>query len=148
MAIRNIKRWSKAFPVADVVIGNHDRLIMRKAFSSSIPKKWIKNYNDVLGTNWNWVERIVYNGVQFIHGEAGTARTKAKNDMMSTVQGHRHSEAYTEWIVGQDKKVFATQVGCGVDEKAYALAYAKNHKKQIIGCSVVIGNHTAINCLM
>ena len=147
-AIEQISKWRDAFPVADVTIGNHDRLIMRKAFSSSIPKKWIKQYNEVLETNWNWVDRIEYDGVQYEHGEGGTARTKAKNDMMSTVQGHIHTQAYTEWMVGKNFKVFAMQVGCGVDSDSYAAAYAKNFKKQAIGCGVVIGGHTAINCLM
>jgi hypothetical protein len=140
--------WKEAFPVADVIIGNHDRLIMRKAFSSDVPKEWIKSYNEVLGTNWNWTERIVYDNVQFVHGEGGTARTKARNDMMSTVSGHIHTQAYTEWLVGRNFKVFAMQVGCGVDASSYAAAYAKNFKRQAIGCGVVLGGHTAINCLM
>ena len=61
-AIRAVKRWSDAFPVADVLIGNHDRLVMRKAQTSDIPSAWIKSYNEVLGTNWNWTERIVSRG--------------------------------------------------------------------------------------
>jgi predicted phosphodiesterase len=147
-AIEHVALWKEAFPVADVIIGNHDRLIMRKAFSSDVPKEWIKSYNEVLGTNWNWTERIVYDNVQFVHGEGGTARTKARNDMMSTVSGHIHTQAYTEWLVGRNFKVFAMQVGCGVDASSYAAAYAKNFKRQAIGCGVVLGGHTAINCLM
>lgn len=147
-AIKAIKKWRKAFPKADVLIGNHDRMVMRKAQTSDIPSAWIKSYNEVLGTNWNWVERIVYDNVQFVHGEGGTARTKAKNDMMSTVQGHIHTQCYTDWMVGRNFKVFGMQVGCGVDGSSYAAAYAKHFKKQAIGCGVVIGGHTAINCLM
>ena len=147
-AIEDIQKWSKEFPVADVLIGNHDRIIMRKAFDSAIPKQWIKSYNDVLGTNWNWTERVVYNNIQFCHGEGGTARTKAKNDMQSTVQGHIHTQAYTEWMVGRNFRIFGMQVGCGVDGDSYAAAYAKNFKKQAIGCGVIIGADTAINCLM
>ena len=147
-AIEDIQKWSREFPVADVLIGNHDRIIMRKAFDSAIPKVWIKSYNDVLGTNWNWTERIVYDNVQFVHGEGGTARTKAKNDMMSTVQGHIHTQAYTEWMVGRNFRIFGMQIGSGVDGKSYAAAYAKNFKKQAIGCGVILGGHTAINCLM
>jgi metallophosphoesterase superfamily enzyme len=147
-AIKHVAKWADAFPVADVIIGNHDRLIMRKAFSSSIPKEWIKDYNDVLGTSWNWVERIEYDGVQFCHGEGGTARTKAKNDMQSTVQGHIHTSAYVDWMVGNSFKIFGMQVGCGVDSTSYAAAYAKHFKRQAIGCGVVIGGHTAINILM
>ena len=148
IAIKVVKKWAKAFPKADVTIGNHDRIIMRKAFDSQIPSRWIKSYNDVLGTKWNWVEQIVYDNVQYVHGEGGTARTKSKNDMMSTVQGHIHTQAYCEWNVGKKFRVFGMQVGCGVDAKSYAAAYAKNFKKQAIGCGVVLGGHTAINCLM
>ena len=74
-AIEDIQKWSREFPVADVLIGNHDRIIARRSFDSAIPKIWIKSYNEVLGTNWNWTERIVYDNVQFVHGEGGTART-------------------------------------------------------------------------
>ena len=148
-AISKVQEWYKIFPVADVIIGNHDRLIMRKAMTGSIPREWIKSYNEVLGTkNWNWTERIVYDNVQYVHGEGGTARTRSKNDMMSTVQGHIHTQAYTEWMVGNKFKIFGMQVGCGIDRDSYAAAYARNYKKQAIGCGVVIGGHTAINCLM
>ena len=149
MAIKDVKKWYNTFPVADVLIGNHDRMAARKAMTGGIPKVWIKNYNEVLATpKWKWTERIVYDNVQYVHGEGGTARTKAKNDMMSTVQGHIHTQAYTEFTVGRKFKVFGTQIGCGVDSKSYAAAYAKNFKKQAIGCGVIIGGHTAINCLM
>ena len=147
-AIHEVAKWRDAFPVADVIIGNHDRIIMRKAFDSQIPSRWIRSYNEILGTDWNWTERIVYDNVQYAHGEGGTARTKSKNDMMSTVQGHIHTQAYCEWTVGRNFRVFGMQVGCGVDGKSYAAAYAKNFKKQAIGCGVVLGGHTAINCLM
>ena len=148
LAIEQIQMWYEAFPKADVTIGNHDRMIMRKAFSSAIPKEWIKSYNEVLGVDWNWVDRVVYDDVQYIHGEAGTARTKCRADLMSTVQGHLHTQAYTEWYVGANFKVFGMQVGCGIDHDSYAMAYAKRGKKPAIGCGVVIGGHTATNVLM
>ena len=85
LAIDRLRRYYKSFPNADVIIGNHDRLIMRKAQSSSIPSKWIKDYKDVLETpNWNFTERVEYDNVQFIHGEAGTARTKSKACLLYT----------------------------------------------------------------
>jgi predicted phosphodiesterase len=149
LAIKRLSKWYKAFPKADVTIGNHDRIVYRKGFSGGIPKRWLKPFNEVLETpTWNFVERIVYDNVQYVHGEGGTARTKAKNDMMSTVQGHIHTQCYTDWMVGRNFKIFGMQVGCGVDSTAYAVAYAKNFKKQAIGCGVVINGTTAINCLM
>lgn len=133
LAIKRISRWYKEFPIATVIIGNHDRLIMRKAQTSSIPSKWIKSYKDVLEVpNWNFVERYVKDNVQYLHGEGGTARTKAKSDMMNTVQGHLHTQAYCEHFVGQRFRIFGMQVGCGIDHETYAMAYAKSGKKPAI----------------
>jgi len=38
LCIERIKAWYKAFPNAYVTIGNHDAIIMRKAFDSGVPK--------------------------------------------------------------------------------------------------------------
>ena len=149
LSIKKLKKWRKAFPVADVTIGNHDRIIMRKAQTSAVPKKWIKSYKEVLEVpKWNFVDRVVYDNVQYIHGEGGTARTKCRADMMSTVQGHLHTQAYCEWYVGQNFRIFGMQVGCGIDHDSYAMAYAKRGKKPAIGCGVVMGGQVAINELM
>ena len=87
LAIDRLQRWVEVFPVADVTIGNHDRIISRKAFSGGIPKAWIKTFNEVLNApTWNFVDRVVYDGVQYVHGEGGTARTKCRADMQSTIQ--------------------------------------------------------------
>ena len=149
LAKKKIKKWYKTFPKADIVIGNHDRIVMRKAFSGGIPKIWIKDFTDVLEVeSWNFVDRVVYDDVQYLHGEGGTARTKCKADMMSTVQGHLHTQCYTEWYVGAKFKVFGCQVGCGIDHDSYAMAYAKRGKKPAIGCAVIIDGKTCINELM
>ena len=149
-AIKRIARWYKAFPIATVLIGNHDRIIMRKAQTSAIPSKWIKSYKEVLEVpNWEFVERYEQDNVQYIHGEGGTARTKCRADMMNTVQGHLHTQAYTEHYVGKKFRVYGTQVGCGIDHDSYAMAYAKYGKKPAIGCAVILNNgKTPLNLLM
>ena len=48
LAIKKLKRWYRAFPDAYVIIGNHDRVVFRKAQTGDIPSKWIKNYKEVL----------------------------------------------------------------------------------------------------
>ena len=146
-AIAEIHKWRDAFPVADVIIGNHDRIIARKLFKAGVPSQWLKSYNEVLGTNWNWTERIVYDDVQYLHGEGGTASTKAKNDMMSTVQGHIHTQCYVQWFSGQ-KRIMAMQTGSGVDRDSLGMSYAKAFKFQQLACGVVIGGHTAFNVMM
>jgi metallophosphoesterase superfamily enzyme len=149
LAIEKLAAWYEAFPIADVTIGNHDRLIMRKAQTGAVPKAWIKEYKEVLGVpGWNFTERVVIDGVQYIHGEAGTAKAKCRADMMSTVQGHLHTQAYTEWFVGANFRIFGMQLGCGIDHNSYAMAYAKAGKKPAIGCGVIIDGDVAINELM
>ncbi len=150
LAISKIAKWYKAFPVAKVLIGNHDRMIFRKGQTSSIPSKWIKSYQDVLEVpNWEFLERYVLNDVQYIHGEAGTARTKCRADMMNTVQGHLHTQCYTENYVGAKYRIFGMQVGCGIDHESYAMAYAKAGKKPAIACGVILNNgKTPINIMM
>ena len=149
LAIERIAKWYKAFPNADITIGNHDRIIMRKAQTSNIPTRWIKEYKDVLNTpNWNFTDRVVYDNVQYIHGEGGTAHAKCRADMMSTVQGHLHTQCYVQHFVGQNYKIFGMQIGCGIDHDSYAMGYAKRGKKPAIACGVVINGTDAINILM
>jgi len=150
LAIKRIARWRDAFPVATVLIGNHDRLIMRKAQTSAIPSKWIKSYKEVLETpDWNFVERYVLDNVQYLHGEGGTASSKCRADMMNTVQGHLHTQCYVQNFVGQKFRIFGVQSGCGIDHESYAMAYAKYGKKPAVGCVVVLNNgKTPINLLM
>jgi len=150
LAITRIARWYEAFPKATVIIGNHDRMIMRKAQTSAIPSKWIKSYKEVLQVpGWNFVERYVKDGVQFLHGEGGTARAKCRADMMNTVQGHLHTQAYCEHYVGQKFRVFGMQTGCGINHETYAMAYCKYGKKPAIGCAVILNNgKLPVNILM
>ena len=149
MAIQRIKQWYQAFPKATVIIGNHDRLIMRKAYSSGLSKMWIKDYAEVLGTpGWNFTESIEIDDVLYIHGEGGTARDRVRRDLQSIVQGHLHSQAYIDWCVGAKFKLFGMQVGCGIDHKSYAMAYGKEGPKPAIACGVVLQGEVPINIMM
>lgn len=134
-AIEKIAKWYKVFPEATVIVGNHDRLAYRKAFAGGIASRWLRNYNDVIGTpNWDFQESIVIDNVLYIHGEAGTARTKAKDSSQSVVQGHLHSQAYVEWI---NNRIFAVQVGTGINDSEYAFNYNKAGKESILSCAVI-----------
>jgi metallophosphoesterase superfamily enzyme len=147
LSIKRIARWYKAFPVAKVIIGNHDRMIMRKAQTSAIPSKWIKSYKEVLEVpNWDFLERYEQDNVQYIHGEGGTARTKCRADMMNTVQGHLHTQCYTEWYVGMKFRVFGTQVGCGINHESYAMAYAKYGKTYYLINIIIVNNFLTKVC--
>ena len=149
MAIQRIKQWYQAFPKATVIIGNHDRLIMRKAYSSGLSKMWIKDYAEVLGTpGWNFTDSIEIDNVLYIHGEGGTARARVRRDLQSIVQGHLHSQAYIDWCVGAKFKLFGMQTGCGIDHRSYAMAYGKEGPKPAIACGVILQGEVPINIMM
>jgi UDP-2,3-diacylglucosamine pyrophosphatase LpxH len=139
--IEHLRAWYKAFPKADVVIGNHDRIIMRKAHTSCIPKEWIKSYQDVLQVpRWRFQDSFEYDDVLYIHGEGVTARTKAVRESQSVVQGHRHAEGYVWFNPRRKGSYFGMQVGCGTDMDTYAMAYAKHYPSPALGCGVVLDN--------
>jgi len=141
--IDKIKDWYRTFPRAKVIVGNHDRLVYRKAFSAGVSKRWIRDYKDVLGTpDWEFMESVEIFGINFNHGEGGTAKNRMKTELQSQVQGHLHTQLYAEFSVGANFIVFGMQVGCGIDIKSYAMAYGKHYKKPAIGCGVVLNKGT------
>lgn len=150
LAIFKLKKWYKAFPDADVTLGNHDRIIIRKAQTSNIPSLWIKEFGEVLMTpKWNFVTDVYYDDVRYVHGDkSGKPRMATKRDMVSTVSGHYHTDMYVEWMFGKTRAIFGMAVGCGIDSKSYAMGYMQGGKKEAIGCGVVIGGHTAFNVKM
>ena len=110
-AIEKLKGWYKAFPNAEVTLGNHDRIIIRKAQTSNIPTKWIKEFSEVLETpNWKYVTEVISNNVRYVHGDkSSAAKTAYKRDMISTVSGHFHTQFYCEWNFGKYAAIFAMQ---------------------------------------
>jgi hypothetical protein len=146
-AIDQIRPWHKEFPNADVVMGNHDKIILRKIFKEGISKRWIRTFSDILEVpTWLFHKDMVeYDNVKYIHGLKGGAvngaMTKAKNRGKSIVQGHWHSRSYVRWHVTDNDRIFAMQVGCGVDEDAYAMAYAEDPMERwILSCGIVLEN--------
>lgn len=140
-AISQISLWYKAFPIAKVCIGNHDAIPNRKAMTAGLSSHWIRKIGDVLETpSWDYAEEFFIDGNKYCHGTGRKARNRAKDDLISVIQGHYHSESYIENYVGQHYKIFAMQVGCGVYDKAYSMAYGRNFKKMHINCGVVLEN--------
>ena len=140
-AKEEISNWYKAFPKAKVCTGNHDAIPYRKAMTAGLSSSWIKSISEVIDVpNWEFGEEFVIDGNRYCHGTGRKARIRAKDDMMSIIQGHYHSESYIEHFVGHKYRIFAMQIGCGVDDKSYAMAYGKHFKKMIINCGVILEN--------
>lgn len=138
-AKEEIANWYKAFPVAKVCLGNHDLIPYRKAMTAGMSASWIKTIDEVLDVpGWEFSEEFIIDGNMYCHGTGRKARQRAKSDLISVIQGHYHSESYIEYFVGKHYRIFAMQVQCGVDDKAYAMAYGRHFNKMHIGCGVVL----------
>jgi hypothetical protein len=150
LTVSKIAKWYKAFPDAHVTLGNHDRIIVRKAQTGQVPQKWIKDFKDVLGTpKWKFVTDVIINDVRYVHGDkSGKPNMSAKRDMISTVSGHYHTDFYINWYFGKTRAIFGMAVGCGIDSKSYAMAYMAGGRKEAIGCGVVLNGDTPITVKM
>lgn len=148
VAIRKLKPFYDTFPNATVTIGNHDLVIMRKAFSSGLSKRWIKGLADVLEVpKWKFVDEYTLDGVVYTHGTGSSGERPAFNRAVqrrqSYVMGHVHTCAGVQWSVSNHDRIFGMNVGCGIEDKAYAFAYGMhNNKKNIISCGVVLQSGT------
>jgi hypothetical protein len=60
------------------------------------------------------------------------------NDLTSIVQSHYHSQSYINFVQGNNQRIFAMQVGCGIDSDSFAFAYAKNFPRLHLNCGVLI----------
>lgn len=144
-AINKLQKWYKEFPNAIITIGNHDRIIARKLYTSGISARWLRPIEEVLNTpNWKFVEEFVHNNVLYLHGEGGTAKTKAQQEHISVVQGHNHTDCYIDFNMTRQGVKFSMQVGTGIDFKSYAFGYAQRGKCPMTSCAVVLDNQPII----
>lgn len=145
---KDLSKWKKAFKNVPVFVtfGNHDSLIARKIQTAGLPIEICKSLGDILDVpEWNFDISFEFNDVIYTHGQGGGgiggALAKVLNRRKSIVQGHFHTEAFVRWHVSDYDRLFACQVGSGVDDKSLAMAYAKfNTKKSIVSCAVVLDN--------
>lgn len=146
LALAGVQKWYKTFPNAIVIIGNHDARPKRVAESVNIPAKFIRDYSDLWDTpKWQWVQSIIIDGVFYCHGHGkGGGNTPAwnlsKKMGMSVCLGHFHSKGGGPlWSANPLRRWFGMDIGCGIDDAAYAFAYAKEQvTRSILGAGIVL----------
>ena len=154
LALASIQKWYKTFPKADVMIGNHDARPKRVAESVNIPAKFIRDYADLWETpGWNWVTSIIIDEVFYCHGhKKGGGRTPAWNLArkmgMSVCMGHCHSKGGVNWSANPLRRWFGCDVGTGIDDKAYAFAYAAEQPERSILSAAIILDGTPYHEIM
>jgi hypothetical protein len=144
-AKKKLKEFYKLFPEVTLVDSNHGSMIWRKAMASGIPKEAFKNYNEVLDApkGWKWVDDITVklsDGTScYFHHSRGVALRTGQVYGMSHVCGHHHESFNINYWSTPERLSFAMTVGCLVDRKSLALAYAKNNlKRQILGVGLIV----------
>lgn len=144
LALERVSRWRKAFPKADVRIGNHDERPERVAEEAGIPKQFLTSYQKMWKTpSWRWIHDGTIDAVYSFHGTGTGGMHPAFNSsgkvLESVVQGHIHSAAGIKWRASPTRRVFGMDTGCGIDDKAYAFAYGRHQKvRSILGLGVVL----------
>jgi len=156
LAFSKVQKWYRAFLNATVIIGNHDARPKRVAESVNIPAKFIRDYADLWETpKWNWTQSIIVDDVFYCHGhKKGGGKTPAWNLSqkmgMSVCLGHYHSRGGINWSANPLRRWFGMDVGCGVDDKAYAFAYASEQpQRSILSVGIVINGtpyHEVMPC--
>lgn len=144
LAFQVIKRWTRAFPKADVCIGNHDERVIRLAETVNIPCQFLRDYREIWQTpGWHWDTSHTLDDVYYFHG-TGTggvhpAFCSMQKQLMSVVQGHIHSAAGIKWRANTNRRIFGMDVGCGIDDKALAFAYGRQQQiRSMISAGVVL----------
>lgn len=146
---RFLKRLYKTFPDVSVCTSNHTSRPFRRAKKFGIPSAFMRSYAEFLKApaTWEWRDRWVIDGVQYIHGEGFSGKygalRAAESHRQSTVMGHIHSYGGVTYSASNKDKIFAMNAGCLIDEKHRAFSYGKHFPhKPTLGCGVVIeGKH-------
>ena len=144
---KKLKAWGKAFPLMDIVQGNHDEIPKRQAKEVGIPAQFIRSPHeayDNLSTGWTFHNKLVHEGVLYEH-IAGSgmvaAMNKAKKMSMSTVCGHTHQNGGVIYFSNPTQLFFGLNVGCLIDKEAYAMRYSNS--EPTLGVGVVVSSTEA-----
>lgn len=150
-AIKEIRKWYKTFPKADVMVGNHSALPYRQATAAGIPHRFMRAYEDVWEApkGWKWMMETEIDHVLYTHGTGLSGQNGAINKAIrarqSVVIGHIHAFGGVSYHASDKDLIFGLNVGCGVDVRAYAFEYGKNFvNKPTLGCGIVVDGHQGI----
>lgn len=152
LAISRLKIYAALFPEVDYLSGNHDLRVDRMAASVGIGKRYLRELHDVLELPEGWVchgDEFIANGVLYAHGidAAGKngAINKAMRERMSVAVGHSHAYGGCQQSANKRDTVFGLNVGCGIDDEAYAFVYGKHARNRVtLGCGVVFDSEEAV----
>ena len=152
-AQKQVDKLYALFPKAEWLIGNHDELHLRQASVVGLPSDVLVPLNYYWNVpNWNVrprYTRFEHDGVIYAHGDTGkgglfASVKNSRDNFVSWVSGHCHSEAGVWYTTNESGRVFGMNVGCGMDRNLLHFHYGVVfNKKPTLGCGVVIDGKQA-----
>jgi Icc-related predicted phosphoesterase len=140
-----VKELESIFPQMVEIDSNHSSMIYRRALKHGLPRAYLKDYGDFLQTKkWKWVDDLVLTlpnkqRCLFTHGRSADVLKVSQTNGMNCVQGHYHTKFNIQYWANPDALYWGMQVGCLINQKSMAFAYAKNFKTRfIMGCGIII----------
>jgi|TARA_R110000751_G_scaffold3061_1_gene15744 predicted phosphodiesterase len=140
-----IKELETIYPEMIEVDSNHSSLVYRRALKYGMSKQFLRAYGDFLGTKkWKWIDDLTLTMSNnqrcfFTHGRSADVLKTSQTMGMSCVQGHYHTKFVISYWANPDNLFFGMNVGCLVNQKSMAFAYAKNFRTRFIsGCGIII----------
>lgn len=150
-AINALKPIYSLFPKAEVLESNHGSLVMRKALSTGLSRRYFKSPGEILEApkGWTWhfdITTTLPNGSKcYFHHSKGKPLKIGQLYGMSHVCGHLHESFDIQYWSTPENLFFAMTVGCLVDKKSLAMAYSKNNaKRPIVGVGLIIDSQPVL----
>ena len=145
-AKKEIRKLEKLFPKMDILFGNHDLRIMRRAERFGIPRSMLKDLNSIyeIKSKWQWHDKLNIKlpnktNVFFTHNFKNNILASSKELGCSFVCGHFHTQANISYWSSPTALNFAMCVGSSIDPKAASMRYQKNFiKRPLISVGAII----------
>ena len=145
-AIHALTPLYKMFPKMDLVDSNHGSMVYRKGKHHGIPRKYLRDYGEVLEApkGWVWHNDLVVKlprrqKLYVTHGVRKDGMKLAQQLGMCTVQGHFHTEFNIKYSSSPTQLYWSMQIGCSIDDKALAFHYNKTTAiRPIIGHGIIL----------
>lgn len=141
-----VNKLIKLFPRMDILLGNHDKLGVRKAKTIGLPSRYIRSLSEIynMPITWKWHSElnITMNdgrNLMLKHNLSKNPLSVAKHYNTCYAQGHYHEDMRVDWVMTKWKSVFGITCGSLIDDKSMAMDYNKgNLKRPELGCVLIV----------
>lgn len=144
-AVEALEPFYSLFPRAQVCESNHTLRPYRKASEAGLPRRLLVSLRKLLHApaRWRWAFEHRIDGVTYRHGDGFGGKypyaAAAERLRCKVVIGHVHAHSGVHRFSGLDGEIWGANVGCLIDPKHRAFAYAKTGPyRPTLGAAVIV----------